>query len=122
MPRGNEREVWAVIERETGSLTGWVALFVDGETGELGYRFFRTFWRRGFAIEAARAIISDAFSRPGIVRITAVTMAVNTRSRRVMEKLGMQHSRTYSVDWSDPLPGAEEGEVEYVIERPSWRS
>lgn len=126
MPRGREPEVWAVIESESGALTGWVALFaeggtdVDDRTGELGYRFFRAFWRRGYATEAARAVISDAFERLGIVRITALTMAVNTPSRRVMEKLGMRHTGTRVVAWSDPLPGAEEGEVEYVLERQGW--
>ena len=121
MPRGGEPEVWAVVERESGSLAGWVALFVDDGTGELGYRFFRAFWGRGYATEAARAVISDAFERVGVVRIKALTMAVNTRSRRVMERLAMRHTETRIVDWSDPLPGIEEGEVEYVLERDSWR-
>ena len=61
--------------------------------------------------------MSDAFERVGVVRITALTMAVNTRSRRVMERLGMRRTETHSVEWSDPLPGAGEGEVEYVLER-----
>ena len=121
MPRGSEREVRAVIERESSSFTGWAALFVDGETGELGYRFCRAFWGRGYAIEAVRAIVSDTFSREGVVRIKDVTMAVDARSRSVMEKLGMRHAKTYRVDWTDPLPGAEQGEVEYVINRHSWR-
>lgn len=120
MPRGSEREVWAVVARESGSLAGWVALFVDDGTAEIGYRFFRAFWGRGYATEAARAVISDAFERAGVVRITALTMAVNTRSRRVMERLGMRHTETRAVHWSDPLPGAEEGEVEYALERQSW--
>jgi RimJ/RimL family protein N-acetyltransferase len=118
MPRGGEREVWAVVLRDSQTLVGWAALFVDDDgTGELGYRFFRTYWGRGYATEAAKGIISDAFTRVGVVRIKAVTMAVNTRSRRVMEKLGMWHAETRFVDSPDPLPGVEQGEVEYVIER-----
>jgi RimJ/RimL family protein N-acetyltransferase len=121
MPRGSELEVWAVIARESGSLAGWAALFVDDDgTGELGYRFFRAFWGRGYATEAAGAVISDAFSRKEVVRIKALTMAVNTRSRRVMEKLGMRHTGTRFVNWSDTLPGVEDGEVEYILERHSW--
>jgi len=120
MPRGSEREVWAVLERESGSLAGWVALFIDNGTGELGYRFFRAFWGRGYATEAARAIITDAFAREGVLSIKALTMAANTRSRRVMDKLGMRHSATHFVSWSDPLPGVEDGEVEYVLDLHNW--
>lgn len=121
MPRGSEPEVWAVVEHKSGALAGWVALFVDDGIAELGYRFFRDFWGRGYATEAARAVISDAFERVGVVRIKALTMAVNTRSRRVMEKLAMRHAETRLVDRSDPLPGAEDSEVEYVLERDRWR-
>jgi RimJ/RimL family protein N-acetyltransferase len=121
MPRGTEREVRVVIERANGSLVGWAALFVDGETGELGYRLFRSFWGRGYATEAASAIISDAFARTDIVCIKAVTMAANTRSRRVLEKLGMRHTGTHFVAWVDPVPGVEDGEVDYSLERREWR-
>jgi RimJ/RimL family protein N-acetyltransferase len=119
MPRGNEHDVWAVVERDSGSLAGWVALHVHGTTGELGYRFFRTFWGRGYATEAARAVIDDAFARVGLVRIKAETMAANVRSRRVMERLGMRHADTRRTDLSNPLPGIEE--IEYVLDRSRWR-
>ena len=120
MPRGREQDVWAVIARENGSLAGWVALHVDDNgTGELGYRFFRAVWGHGYATEAARALICDAFERVGVERIIARTMAANTRSRRVMEKLAMRHTETRCLDVSDPLFGCEE--VEYAIECQSWR-
>ncbi len=122
MPRGGEPEVRAVVVREDGAVAGWVGLFLDGETAEIGYRFFRAHWGQGYATEAVSAVIADAFERLGVVRIKALTMAVNTGSRRVMEKLGMRHTQTHLVDWSDPLPGAEQGEVEYVLERQDWRS
>ena len=121
MPRGGEPEVRAVVVREDGAVAGWVGLFLDGETAEIGYRFFRRHWARGYATEAASAVIADAFERLGVVRIKALTMAVNTSSRRVMEKLGMRHTQTHFVEWSNPLPGAEQGEVEYVLERQDWR-
>ena len=50
----------------------------------------------------------------------AQTMAVNRRSRAVMEALGMQFVRTYDGAFADPLPGSEEGEVEYAIDRSEW--
>ena len=45
-------------------------------------------------------------------------MAVNTGSRRVMEKLGMRQVRTYVGEWEDPLPGWEQGEVVYELRAP----
>lgn len=50
----------------------------------------------------------------------AQTMAVNTRSRRVMEKAGLRHVRTFHPHWADPFPGTEHGEVEYELLREDW--
>ena len=47
-------------------------------------------------------------------------MAVNTASRRVMEKVGLTHVRTFHEDWPDPIMGAEEGEVEYALWKADW--
>jgi RimJ/RimL family protein N-acetyltransferase len=47
---------------------------------------------RGYATEAARAVVRDAFDRLGLAEIIAVTTPGNVRSRRVMEKLGMVYS------------------------------
>lgn len=47
-------------------------------------------------------------------------MAVNTASRRVLEKAGPRHVHTFHADWPDPLPGAEEGDVVYALTRPEW--
>jgi hypothetical protein len=40
-------------------------------------------------------------------------MAVNSASRRVLEKAGLHHVRTWHGEWDDPLPGAEQGDVDY---------
>jgi RimJ/RimL family protein N-acetyltransferase len=109
MPRGHEHDVWAVIVRDSGVLVGWVALHVENDAGELGYRFFRSAWGHGYATEASRAVVTEAFARFGVTRIFARTMAANMRSRSVMERLGMRHTATRFE--------ASEAEVEYVIER-----
>jgi hypothetical protein len=56
----------------------------------------------------------------GARRVWAETMAVNLPSRRVMEKSGLIHVRTFHLEWEDPLPGTEYGEVEYALERADW--
>ena len=47
-------------------------------------------------------------------------MAVNTASRRVMEKAGLTHARTFREEWPDPIEGAEHGEVEYELTKAAW--
>ncbi len=66
-------------------------------------------------------LIDVAFTVLGARRVTAQTMAVNNRSRAVMERCGMYHTRTYHLEWNHPLPGTEEGEVEYEIRRDDWQ-
>ncbi|MCQ9384682.1 GNAT family N-acetyltransferase [Brevibacterium sp. 50QC2O2] len=75
---------------------------------------------QGYAPEGARALLQYAFGTVGLQRAWAETMAVNTPSRRVMEKIGMRHIRTEVRHWDDPLPGAELGEVVYEITGEEW--
>lgn len=94
----------------------------DPSVCDLGYRLFRRHWGRGFATEAASALLDHAFGTVGQRSVIAQTMSVNRPSRAVMERLGMRHVRTFHGSWDEPLPGAEEGEVEYAITREEWRS
>ena len=47
-------------------------------------------------------------------------MAVNTGSVAVMTRIGMRFARTWVGEWNEPLPGWEEGEVEYAMTREEW--
>jgi RimJ/RimL family protein N-acetyltransferase len=87
----------------------------DPAAGEIGWRLPRHTWGRGYAVEGARAIVEHAFTTLGLNRLWAETMAVNARSRRVMDTLGMTHVRTYVGTWDDPIPGWEQGEVVYEL-------
>lgn len=92
----------------------------DPTVCDLGYRLVRRYWRKGLASEASRALLRHAFDAVGQNRVIAQTMSVNTRSRKVMEALGMRYVRTYFPAWDDPLPGADLGEVEYEMTREMW--
>jgi RimJ/RimL family protein N-acetyltransferase len=92
------------------------------ETGpELGYRLRRAAWGRGYATEGSRALVDRAFAETDTGRIWATTMAVNTRSRRVLERVGLRHVRTYHEHFEHPIAGTEHGEVEYAITRSEWQ-
>lgn len=121
MPRGGEAGIWVAEEKASGAFVGWFSLYDHGGgKAELGYRLRRPVWGRGYGSEGAKALVDAGFSQLGLARIVANTMAVNKGSRRVMEKAGLVHVHTVYFDWPDPLPGSEEGDVEYAITREAW--
>lgn len=87
---------------------------------ELGYRLLRRHWRRGLASEGARELVRHGFAELGLERILAETMAVNVASRATMRAAGLRYIRTFQLTFDDPLPGTEQGEVEYAITRGQW--
>lgn len=115
---------WAAIEKASGEFLGWF-LFRPSEGGdpgdvELGYRLKKSAWGKGYATEGSRALIDKGFTELGARRVFAETMAVNAASRRVMEKSGLKFARTFHEEWTDPIEGAERGEVEYALRKADW--
>lgn len=113
---------WLAFDRANDAFLGWVGAIPSSE-GEydVGWRFHRAAWGQGLATEAAHALIDRVFA-DGATRVFAQTMAVNERSRAVMERLGLRFVRAFHMDFDDPLPGTELGEVEYEVERGEWEA
>jgi RimJ/RimL family protein N-acetyltransferase len=66
---------------------------VDGVAdgaGDLGYWYDEPFWGRGFAFEAARAVLDFARDDVGLTRLTSGHAADNPASGRVLTKLGFR--------------------------------
>jgi [ribosomal protein S5]-alanine N-acetyltransferase len=82
---------WLVLDRSSGTLMGFAAL-IRREPGdpELMYGLAPDWWGRGVATEAARAVLTHAFSALDCARVTAATDVPNAASARVMERLGMR--------------------------------
>lgn len=98
-----------------GVQIGAVSVSPDGGEGELGWIFDKRHWGRGYASEAARAVIGFARTLPGITRCVAHCDARNAASERVMQKLGMH------LEWDDgeriyPKTGERAGEKRYCLE------
>ncbi|WP_421693370.1 GNAT family N-acetyltransferase [Aestuariivirga sp.] len=120
-PEGTEPYVWTARRNLSGAFVGWFCLSDEGgNSAELGYRLRRADWSQGLATEGARALIDWGFRKAGYQRVFASTMAANHGSRRVLEKIGLAHTRTLCVTWSDPGPGYDEGEVLYEATRSQW--
>jgi RimJ/RimL family protein N-acetyltransferase len=62
----------------------------DGEEPEIGYWLGVAFWGRGYATEAARALIDHAFGDLGYDCLAGGARVSNPASRRVLEKCGFQ--------------------------------
>lgn len=83
---------FAVLDKATGDYLGWSGLKYMPETDEvdIGYRFFRHCWGKGYATESSRAFLQYGFEKLGLERIVARSMEENTASIRVIEKLGLR--------------------------------
>jgi len=98
--------LWAAEVRATGGFAGfvglWPATFDAPFTPavEVGWRLARSAWGSGYATEAARMAARDGFDRLDLAEIVSFTSVGNTRSRRVMEKIGMTHDPADDFDHS----------------------
>jgi RimJ/RimL family protein N-acetyltransferase len=67
---------------------------------EVGWRLAADQWGQGYATEGARAALEYAFGKLDFKEIVSFTSAINVRSWRVMERLGMR--RDLSGDFEHP--------------------
>lgn len=90
---------YAVVLRETGQMvgsSGIVRMPVDGTLyNDLGYIIHHSFWRRGFATQAALALRDHAFGALGLSDLEANMPLDHHGSRRVAEHIGMRLVRTF---------------------------
>lgn len=61
-----------------------------GPHDDIGWRLTRAAWGFGYATEAAKASLDDAFLRVGLTEVLAYTAPDNIRSQAVMARLGLQ--------------------------------
>ncbi|HEY0412367.1 MAG TPA: GNAT family N-acetyltransferase [Allosphingosinicella sp.] len=115
---------WALERREDGAFLGFCGLRtsvpgtpIAGDV-EIGWRLGRAFWGFGYAREAAAASLDWAFANLPVPRIVAITVPANTRSWRLMERLGM--TRRPDLDFLHPtLPEGDplRAHITYVMDR-----
>lgn len=115
--------LWTIRRSAGGGFVGWTSLRTPRHSNrselELSYRLRRDGWGRGIATEATTALVAMSFEQLATQRIFASTLAMNTGSRRVMQKLGMRLSAIHISD-EQILSGFERDEVEYELMREHW--
>jgi len=92
---------WAAADRETDAFIGWTGFkWIDEPLGghvdflDLGYRFLRSHWGRGYASETAAACVEFAAGVPEMQGAPVCGMVIigNVASERVLQKVGMRHT------------------------------
>lgn len=87
---------WAVVEKESGAFIGWsgfklITDVVNEKTDyyDLGYRFIRTFWGKGYASEAAVASLNHGFDKLGFEEIVGIADVDHLASNAILRKVGL---------------------------------
>lgn len=101
---------WALETRE-GSFVGYAGVITSplphplGPHAQIGWRLMRSAWGHGYATEAAKAALHDAFTRCGLTEIFAYTGPDNLRSQAVMARLRLRRdpSRDFTERYGEML-------------------
>lgn len=111
----------AIVERASGEMVGDVGLnlrSVQHRTGEIGFMLHPAYHGRGYATEAARALVDWGFRELGLHRIVGRTEARNAASARVLERLGMRlEAHLIENEW---VKGEWQSELQYAILEREW--
>lgn len=89
--------IWAIYLKSDNQVIGSISMEMSNdkeESCELGYCIGRSYWGRGIATEALRAVIHYLFYEVGYRMIFARHDTENIASGKVMQKAGMRYERT----------------------------
>ena len=95
-------DLWALETKEDGAFIGFAGLHVPpmdlpfSPCVEIGWRMAHGAWGKGYTTEAAGAALHFGFGRLDLSEVVSYTAVGNTRSRAVMERLGMRFDRLFS--------------------------
>ena len=113
----------AVTLKESGLLIGNCGVRMKqagAREADIGYELAPEHWGKGYASEAAQAMVAFGFSQLGVHRIWSWCIADNVGSARVLEKLGMRQegrlveNEFFKGRWWDTRL--------YAILEPEWRT
>jgi len=92
-----------VILKETGESIGICGLIKRDtlEDVDIGYAFLPKFWRKGYAVESALAVLEYGQQVKGLKRIVAITLKENKGSVRVLEMIGLKFEKIVKLEEDD---------------------
>lgn len=116
---------WAVIDKLTNECIGWSGLKYFNQSlnkhnnfYELGYRFKKKHWGKGFATESSIAILDYGFANLNVDKIFAITDPKNVNSKKVLSKLGFEFQETFDYE-GDPTDWFELKKTTWLNKKPN---
>ncbi len=94
-PEAEPFGVWAIVERETATVVGDIGFVGPPDRDrsvEIGYSVVPSRRRRGYASEAAVALVAWALARPEVEHVVATCDADNRASIRTLERAGFERA------------------------------
>ena len=96
---------WAVVEKESGEFIGWsgfklITDVVNERTGyyDLGYRFMKKHWGKGYASETAMASLNHGFTELHFKEIAGIADVDHTASNAILKKVGLIKRNEFMYD------------------------
>ena len=97
------KQYWPIFELETGELIGCCGIRpfkpqtgksadIDFSTYELGFHLRQIFWGKGYAFEAATAVIDYSFDRLNADKLYAGHHPQNEASQKLLTRLGFHYT------------------------------
>lgn len=88
---------YAVCLKTDNVPIGYVHVCMD-DSYDFGYGLRKEFWHKGIVSEAAKAVL-EQLKRDGFRYVTATHDIKNSRSGKVMRRLGMNYQYSYEEHW-----------------------
>jgi RimJ/RimL family protein N-acetyltransferase len=85
---------WVITEPQEDRAVGAISCRVDEHCVDFGFFVHRRYWGKGYATEAAQAIVDWARRHPTIRRVWATCDVDNVASAHVLEKVGLSREAT----------------------------
>jgi RimJ/RimL family protein N-acetyltransferase len=92
---------WAAVLKETNEFIGWAGLkYIKELNGrkdnyDLGYRFLKKHWGKGYGTESAKAFVRYGFDEMKLMRISAYVDVNHVASVKILKECGLKFTNTF---------------------------
>lgn len=91
---------FTVLDKSNLEFIGWCGLKYSPDKNEydIGFRFYRQHWNKGFATETAKKCLDFGLNQLHLTTIVGRAMAQNTASIKVLQKIGMTFRENFDFE------------------------